>query len=288
MTSPEAPLFGLRIHSGMLAAAVLCVMGQLFFQTARFVTLFSHPEKSFLSLAYAFLTGQVCNVFVPGRLGGEALKVWLARLSHQVVPLTRGAALLGLDKIADIASLGLLLIVFGPREFPRSPPVSHTVILVGHWMEGVYGYGLGCFTCVLVLAIVWVRARFAVAFLCAAGAWIAEAKALAFLAAPHAPALTLSQALLTLALLNIGLIIPMGLAHLGIYEATLTLGLTSFSFALSEALRIALFHHMVQIAALVLQWSLCGLLQCRLRNRQRLPEPILTPFAERRGADSLA
>lgn len=92
---------------------------------ARWRLLF-HPENrglSWASLAAAFLVGQTLNIVLPLRLGEMARAYWVSRAED--IPVGRALGTIGVEKLADLASLGLataaLLILASVPPWVQSP-----------------------------------------------------------------------------------------------------------------------------------------------------------------------
>ena len=88
----------LALGSVLLTLAVAVVRWRILF----------HPESAGLSwgnLAAAFLVGQMLNIMLPLRLGEVARGYWLSR--SEGIPLGRALGTIGVEKLADLASIGL-------------------------------------------------------------------------------------------------------------------------------------------------------------------------------------
>ena len=85
-----------------------------------------HPESAGLSwtnLAGAFLVGQMLNILLPIRLGEMARAYWIGRTEG--IPIGRALGTIGVEKLADLASVGLtavaLLLLAGVPPWVQSP-----------------------------------------------------------------------------------------------------------------------------------------------------------------------
>ncbi|PYO98388.1 MAG: hypothetical protein DMD60_04350 [Gemmatimonadetes bacterium] len=250
-----------------IALVLLLALCQLALQALRlWAILPRHVALTLARTAHAFTLGEWVNLFTPAR-AGDALKVVLVhRAAKDAAPLslsTATGAILA-DKIVDAGSLVLLCVGAGLAGFTGlmragvDLPGAGTLALVG-------GAGL----LLPGVAWIWPRSRrwlsrmrrelmhglaaltnlpkllAAVGF--SLGAWLAELVALGVLCGSIGPALAPPQLVLALALLNIGITVPVSIANLGVYEAALAFGLTRSGVPLSAAVAIATLHHAVQL-----------------------------------------
>jgi len=217
--------------------------------------------------AHAFALGEWVNIFTPAR-AGDALKVVLIhRAAGDCVPLSLPTATGAIvaDKIVDAGSLGLLCTaagLAGLRGLTRAGPDLPRAGMVG----------LGGIAVLLLVGLAWLRPRSrqwltrmrhdlmqglaaltqpsklfaALGF--SLGAWLSELLALRLLCAAIGSALSPPQLVLALALLNLGITVPVSVANLGVYEAALAFGLTRSGVPLPGAVAIATLHHAVQLA----------------------------------------
>ena len=114
----RADLFWIVLALGtvLLTVAVAVVRWRVLF----------HPESAGLSwtnLTGAFLVGQMLNIMLPIRLGEMARAYWLSRAED--IPMGRALGTIGVEKLADLASLGLtavaLLVLAAVPPWVQSP-----------------------------------------------------------------------------------------------------------------------------------------------------------------------
>jgi uncharacterized membrane protein YbhN (UPF0104 family) len=214
----------------------------------------------------AFVLGEWLNIFAPAR-SGDALKVVLIRraLNTGLSGLPSATGVVVADKLIDFVSLVLLCGAGGL-----------TGLLWARARTGVFGEVLAV-AIALALALAawfwstaaplrdarwaWVRdllsglsalrdpARGAAGLLFSVGAWLAEGYALWILCAGLGVTPTPSQILLALVVLNVGISVPISFANLGVYEATLTAGLSYAGIPLPTALAVAVSHHGLELLA---------------------------------------
>lgn len=215
-------------------------------------------------VVHAFVLGEWLNIFAPAR-SGDALKVVLIRraLNSGLSGLPSATGVVVADKLVDLVSLVLLCGAGGL-----------TGLL---WARAQTGFFGGALAVAIALALaawlrltvapfraahwVWVRdllsglsalrdpARGVAGLLFSLGAWLAEGYALWILCAGLGAAPTPSQILLALVVLNVGISVPISFANLGVYEATLTAGLSYAGIPLPTALAVAVSHHGLELLA---------------------------------------
>jgi uncharacterized membrane protein YbhN (UPF0104 family) len=81
------------------------------------------------------------------------------------------------------------------------------------------------------------------------GAWMAEVFALRVLSGALGFPLPLSHIVLALAVLNLGISVPISTANLGVYESVLAFGLSKSGVPFATALAIAAVHHALELLA---------------------------------------
>jgi len=106
----------LALASVLLTLAAIVVRWRVLF----------HPESAGLSsgnLTGAFVVGQMLNIMLPIRLGEMARAYWISRAEH--LPIGRALGTIGVEKLADLASVGLaavsLPLLAGVPPWVRSP-----------------------------------------------------------------------------------------------------------------------------------------------------------------------
>jgi uncharacterized membrane protein YbhN (UPF0104 family) len=249
-----------------LAAALLCVLCQLGFQALRLRSII--PRSVTLTLgraAHAFAVGEWINIFTPAR-AGDALKVVLlnraADAESMSLPIATGAVLA--DKVVDASSLVLLFAATGfagvvragaHARFPApgillgAGVVAALVCLGVRWARPRWFERLMRLRCDLANGLSALKdpVKVLASLSFSIGAWIAELLALRLVCGALGFPLSAPQTVLALAILNLGIIVPVSMANLGVYEAVLAFGLHQSGVPLAAAVAIATVHHGLEL-----------------------------------------
>lgn len=217
--------------------------------------------------------GQLLNSVTPLR-SGDAFKV--IRLSGLGVPASISiAALLG-ERLADTLALFVMALVSSATELSRFvartaaaipvlPAILVTVVLVA--AAGWFFFGGGRRAAWAQRAEAAVRhfgarlggflasRRFALCLLVALVTWAFDAGTLFFAARAGGVPITPAHAMAAVFVLNLGVAVPLTVANVGVFEASLGVALAAQGVPLMQALSIATVHHAI---------TLCGLLVCLL------------------------
>ena len=251
-----------------LGGAFVLVLSQLGLQAFRLWALVPrNVALTLASTARAFTVGEWVNTFVPAR-AGDALKVVelcrAARGSRPISVATATGAVLA-DKIVDAGSLVVLCAAAGVTDLGSIGRVG---------LPGLGGVlGAAAVSAFLALSVwltrPWWITRLAewrselvkglsaltrpakvVASGCSsAGAWMAEVFALRVLSGALGFPLPLSHIVLALAVLNLGISVPISAANLGVYESVLAFSLSRSGVPFASALAIAAVHHALELLA---------------------------------------
>jgi uncharacterized membrane protein YbhN (UPF0104 family) len=250
----------------LLAVVLLLVFSQLGLQAVRLWTILPRDVAVTLGrTAYAFTLGEWLNIFTPAR-AGDALKVVLLNRAPSAAPpsLPKAAGAVLADKIVDGGSLVSLCTAAGLAGLIRTGVAARLPYLR-------IGVATGAVVTVLLLGLGWARpgwlaqlvrarrelvkglaalrdpAKLVASIGCSLGAWGAELLAVRVLSTALGFPLSLPQLVLALAVLNIGIIVPVSVANLGVYEAALAFGLSRSGIPLPTAVAIATLHHALQL-----------------------------------------
>ena len=231
------------------------------------------PRETSLSagrVVGAFTAGEWANIFTPAR-AGDALKVVLmSRLpgARRISVLQATGAVVA-DKIIDIGSLALLCAIAGLLGLvwtgvgPRLPALPLAAVaggmlvlmLVGlrlapaKWFGGWRAAGRELLRGLSALKD---PVRCAASLALSSGAWIAELLAARVLCAGLGFPLSLPQALFAIAILNVGILVPVVVANAGMYEAAFAYGLSRSGVPVPSAIAIAAAHHVLELLGLSL------------------------------------
>jgi uncharacterized membrane protein YbhN (UPF0104 family) len=248
-----------------LAAAFLFIVGQWSCQVLRLWALV--PSGIPLTLgrtAYAYAIGSWFNVLVPARAGDAVKVVLLNRAGHArpaTVPQATGVVLA--DKIIDVASFvllcgaaglfGLLRAATGRRPSPWAwMGLGLLVVLVvvvvrvlpRRWaaklrrLQREFAAGLAALTDPFKVSL-------STAF--SMGVWFTEMFAMRALCNALGFRLAIPQFVIALAALNVGTAVPISVASVGVYEATLAVGLHAGGVPMAAALVVATLHHGLEL-----------------------------------------
>jgi uncharacterized membrane protein YbhN (UPF0104 family) len=252
-----------------MGGAFLLVLSQLGLQALRLWALVPrNVALTLASTARAFTVGEWVNTFAPVRAGDALKVVQLCRAARgsrpMSVPTATGVVLA--DKIVDAGSLVVLCAAAGvaglgsmggrvgvPGLGSALGAVAVSALLVlgvwltrPLWITRLAGWrdelmkGLSALT----------RPSKVVTSGCSSvGAWMAEAFALRILSGALGFPLPISHIVLALAVLNLGISVPISTANLGVYESVLAFGLSKSGVPFVTALAIAAVHHALELLA---------------------------------------
>jgi glycosyltransferase 2 family protein len=254
--------------AGAIAVACGAVTLQLLAQAGRLWAISStviHARWPGTLRAFAF--GQVANLYLPARLGDMVKAGMLGKAAGDAptdVARAAGAVFIA-DKTLDIGAIAVIMAVgvaSAPIRFPHLTMVHGgtlglILVLVGAVAVGVHAFRPAWWARLRSLAGAVVQGSAALAsprtilvgLSLSAAAWSAEGLAFYALARTAGHALSFPQCLSVLALLNLGIAVPMSVANVGIFEASVVLATTSMGVPAMEALALATVHHAVQLFA---------------------------------------
>jgi uncharacterized membrane protein YbhN (UPF0104 family) len=281
------------VPAAPLAVVLLLVFCQLGLQAVRLWTIL--PRDVALTLgrtAYAFTLGEWLNIFTLAR-AGDAFKVVLLNRAPSAAPpsLPKAAGAVLADKIVDGGSLVLLCTAAGLAGLIRTGLEARLPYVR-------IGVAAGAVVAVLLLGLGWARpgwleqlarvrrelmkglaalrdpVKLLASIGCSLGAWGAELLAVRVLSAALGFALSLPQLVLALAVLNVGISVPVSVANLGVYEAALAFGLSRSGIPLPTAVAIATLHHALQLLGTNLGAAAVSLWVAGRRWFCRVPDTI--------------
>ncbi len=258
-----------RFRGGVFALAVAGALLQALFQASRLHAVL--PRRwgiSWLRSVKTYNLGQVANVLFPARAGDAAKAVSLHRHSRERSASIVGAGgLIVADKVVDLAAALALLVVTGAVPLPAGPvrwlPLAGGMALLGGPRRRLAALASdstpGCRGARIaaralrhlaagLVALADPR-RVARGIALGMSGWFVEALILAALASSLGYHLSAGQAVSAIVVLNLGIAVPVAVANVGAFEASLALGLGHAGVPFPEALAVAAAHHAVQLAA---------------------------------------
>ncbi len=245
---------------------------QILLQSARLWVLLPGVNTiRFWGVLRIFTRGQILNQIFPARVGDIAKVSWLRRAQagpgEAPLPMSEllGSVMVA-DKLTDLLALAVWAIVLAPGWVVQidstrtlsaifSLEIEEIALGVGgvcivaallqrtygkkvqDFIQGVFRGAHGLFT----------PKRFALALSCSLGAWMSEAWLLAKLSGSLGHPLGIAEAFVALAILNMGIAVPVTFANLGTFEGALAFGLSQFDIPLTDGFAIAVAAHAVQI-----------------------------------------
>jgi len=248
---------------------LLGVLAQVFFQIHRMWFLFPKEEGArphWFKVAYAFSLGQLVNSFLPARAGDVVKVVVIAKeKSGKPVPAAEGAGVVIADKIADVGTLLILLLITGATFFDE----LKSSLTFSPWIAVIVAAVL------IILAVTWrwfsrkkLFSEFReglrglaspkvlfFTFLIGLGAWTSEAFVITVLSKQQGFSLSITDAVFVLGILNLMIAVPVSVANVGTFEAAIVFGLGRFGVPMVHGLAIATVHHLLQLSAIAL-WAL--------------------------------
>jgi len=242
---------------------------QILFMAIRFWLLYPKDHQAPLQNVFSAMSmGQTLNAFLPAR-AGDVYKVAVltpkpARPDFTILTLT---GILTADKLVDLTSFLVLifafgsykessnsLTLFGPNSWKWILLIIATllifwpILIKKHWVKvkvWLFDFFKG-FKNLLSPKQLFFSLGFAVLV------WIVEAKALQQLSLYQNYALSLTQCFFVLTVLNLAIAVPISVANIGPFEASIAFALKKLGMPLESALAIATVHHGLQVLSYVI------------------------------------
>jgi uncharacterized membrane protein YbhN (UPF0104 family) len=254
--------------TGAIAVACGAVTLQLLSQAGRLWAVSSTVMRAhWPGTLRAFAFGQVANLYLPARMGDVVKAGLLDKAAGNAsggVGRAVGVVFIA-DKALDVAIIALIAAVSTARSplhvhsllVPHGFGLALAFVLVVVIAAGLYAWRPSWFAKLRSLAASIVQGTAALAsprslligLSLSVAAWSAEGLALYVLAHAAGHALGFEQCLWVLALLNLGISVPLSLANVGTFEASVVLATTAMGVPAMEALALATVHHVVQLFA---------------------------------------
>lgn len=265
-----------KFHAPNAALVALLGAGQIAFMILRLWALDPvRPRVALKQVASIVAIGHAVNMFFPAR-AGEALKMyWLGRAGGMDDGhLARGAGWIAADRIADLiafASMILLTGVFNLPEFRKTLPFHPGWFAAGPIVLGLAAIAFGRISPKARGTFhVWVLrlrsglsgivrpAAFAGAWIAAVLAWVVEMIAIGILARSQGFSLDHTQLFFVLVVLNLAIAVPVSMANVGTFEASVAFALGFFGVPLTVGVAIGTAHHLLQLVGIA-GWALAAL-----------------------------
>jgi uncharacterized membrane protein YbhN (UPF0104 family) len=217
-------------------------------------------------VAQSFMYGQVINCFAPARAGDAAKVVLMSKGVQDKFPMANAAGVMVADKATDLASLLTWCLLLGAPWLKLLPGLPSPSAKIGEIVLIVMG--------TIALILCWRRRdwwpkvvaalsqfmkglgalkdprRALGSFGYGLGNWTFEMIAVWALCHGQNHALSFSNVLWVIVVLNLGIAIPISVANLGTFEASMVLGLAQFGVPTVTGLAIGTVHHALQILAI--------------------------------------
>ncbi|MGE0616363.1 MAG: lysylphosphatidylglycerol synthase domain-containing protein [Bacteriovoracia bacterium] len=257
-----------RFSGWTVGGALALGLAQIFFQCMRVHFLIAPSLKlRWYQTIRVFNIGQVLNNFLPAKVGYAYKVVSLGKLSREPHAVARAVGgIFVADKIADILALLVLVGGFAPMALAE---------LMGGGKGQVLGWVGGGIAALALLAWVfrarirgWIPPKSASAVRDALAtvtwrtavtaqtfaflSWLAECAIIILLCSAQGFPLSFSQGILVLLALNVGIAVPVSVANVGTFEASMVFGLSRLGIPAEAGMAIATVHHGVQLSALLL------------------------------------
>jgi uncharacterized membrane protein YbhN (UPF0104 family) len=259
----------------LVEACFFIAICQLPVQASRLWTLLPRPRtNTWWGAASGFFFGQAINAFAPARAGDAVKVVILNRESAKRLSISAATGVLLSDKLIDVISFALLCaaaarswsgkILKFPLPALRTAALGLVVIIA---LVGGASALLPKFRERLIhlyktlasgiregLAPLQVKRQVSIALLFSIFGWIGELLAVRCLCLGQGYDLSMTDLLWPILVLNIGVAVPVAVANIGAFEASMAFGLSQVGVPLVEGLAIASVHHLLQIVGTYL-WT---------------------------------
>lgn len=270
-----------RFNFFALAIGLFWLVSQVLFMILRLWFLLEKPgAPGFPTVAYAISVGHAVNTFLPATAGNVLKAILLTRdPTNRSYTVMKGTGTLIADRLVDILSLLVLVLISGAYRvtnvrMPKPPdswPFIATAIL-GLSALAVW-WALRRRTSAVVRWLTEIRSGLTgllrpgvgVSFLFSLASWSSEALCASALASYQGLSIDFGQSMFVLLVLNLAVAIPVSVASLGTFEASVVFALTTLGLSTASALAVASVHHLLQYAAI----SLCALVTTIFYRRLR-------------------
>lgn len=255
----------------LLLAGGVIVLIQIAFQISR-LWVFCPPAVgvAWWQAAKAFISGQFVSNFIQNQTG-HAIKVAMIRqpanTRGRAMATAESTAIVLVDKVTDVAVLlgltGLAFTQLGlPHQVWRYFDLNHLGWVLGGGgmiallLCGLYARfkGLRQWFSEFKQGLAVVKSPFQMGqgITMALGDWCSEGVLLQLLCMAQGLTLAPAQLIVSLLILNLGISVPVSVANLGTFEASLTFALTRFGVPVVQGIAIATLFHIFQLLGIAL------------------------------------
>jgi uncharacterized membrane protein YbhN (UPF0104 family)/SAM-dependent methyltransferase len=259
-----------RINSPIITGALLLSCFQFLFQTLRSWTLcLPHARPKLATLSWIVLLGQTINTFAPMRSGDFARLFLLNKFKQNPESnVSDNIVSLSYEKAIDVTSLLLVVLFVGFRSKSNLPfditSVQGLTISFFGIASAFFIFRLLPNTKVFTLLNDKVRSFLSKisslnhlrqgvpALALTLASWITEACIILLVSNFFNYPISIDGALLALVVLNLGIAVPISLANVGVYEASMAIGLTRSGIPIHLAIAIAALHHFFQAFGVII------------------------------------
>lgn len=256
---------------------------QIFFMSLRFWLLYPKNHRTRARNVFAAMSiGQTMNAFLPARAGDFYKIATLA--PKPPVPDFNMLTLTGIltaDKMVDLVSFLVLVFAFGSY---KENPDSLSSLKSFNWKYillaiVIFGAGWQFFLKKQIGKLaVWITqflkglksllspGQLFLALMMAVFVWLVEASALVQLSQYQGYSLSIAQSFFVLTVLNLAIAVPISVANIGPFEASIAFALGKFGMPLEVALAIATVHHGLQVIAYMISGAIGWILRKKTFN----------------------
>lgn len=268
-----------KFSGACIIAVVFLDCLQIFFMSLRFWVLYPKENRTSLKNVFSAMSiGQTMNSFLPARAGDfykiASLTPKPLNPNFNMLTLT---GILTADKLVDLSAFLILIFAFGSyKENTQSLNALNSlqwkwllvfILLIGISWQLFLKNRFGKIARWLVQFIAGLKSLLApeqllLAILVGIFVWLTEAYVLVLLSSYQNFPLSLAQAFFVLTVLNLAIAVPISVANIGPFEASIAFALKNLGIPFEVALAIATVHHGLQ----VLGYVICGLLGWMLKR----------------------
>lgn len=255
----------------VIGLALLLCISQLLLMGLRMWSL-SPPETALPPVLWAMAYGQFANAFLPAR-AGEALK--LAVLSDRTrgagIPIATASGVFVADKFLDLLGIIFWILATGVSELPSTIfqkwSAQSIAIFCGifvfsffliyflwsRWLQFLFPWMKTQWERFLYgIRLIFSFRTFLLSFVFSVATWGCEVFAVKLLVSSLGIPFAIAQSVKALVLLNVAISIPVTIANIGTFEASIVFALGRMGIPMAPALSVAAVHHALQLGGISL------------------------------------